>query len=115
MRSSYKPPDEYAVRTDTVYRCNHPYYNSCTLLKMDDKGLAVIQQRFNKRYKWTWWGPIDPWLVDDIVENSRFSNFFLEHSGCKDENGLYPTITVRKLMWALRMKPLTKEIWETRF
>lgn len=27
----------------------------------------------------------------------------------------FPTVTVRQLMWALRMKPLKKERWETSF
>lgn len=29
--------------------------------------------------------------------------------------GIFPTITVRQLMWALKMKPLPKERWETVF
>jgi len=33
----------------------------------------------------------------------------------KSYNGLYPTITVRQLMWALKIKPLKKERWETCF
>lgn len=29
--------------------------------------------------------------------------------------GLYPTVTVRQMMWALKMKPMPKERWETVF
>lgn len=38
-----------------------------------------------------------------------------EHAGEPDENGIYPTVDVRKLMWALKMKPLTKNDWEKGF
>lgn len=98
-----------------LYICDHPVYNKCTLFKMDDRGLAVIQQRFNHMHKLTWWGPIDSDLVLKITENSRFSKFFSDHCGCKDDKGLYPTIELRKLMWALRMRTIPKESWETRF
>jgi hypothetical protein len=81
---------------------------------LGDKGLAVVQQRFNKRNKTTWWSYIDPWLVNDIFRNKYFIEYFNENAEtCKD--GLYPTVTVRKIMWALRMKPLPKERWETVF
>ena len=30
-------------------------------------------------------------------------------------NGLYPTVTIRQIMWALKMKPIKKERWETVF
>ncbi|MBO7449776.1 MAG: hypothetical protein J6U54_05345 [Clostridiales bacterium] len=97
-----------------VYECNHPMYNKCTLYLEGDVGLAVIQQRFNELLKMTWWGPIDPGLVDDIYYHPDFSKYFLEFAACKDENGLYPTVQVRKLMWALRMKPLKRQFWETK-
>ena len=58
-----------------------------------------------------WWGPIDPWLVDEIFNQERFMQIFDKYAGdC--ENGLYPTMSVRKLMWALRMKPMIKQPWE---
>lgn len=31
------------------YHCNHPIYNTCTLFDQNGIGLAVIQQRFNKK------------------------------------------------------------------
>ena len=30
-------------------------------------------------------------------------------------NGLYPTVTIRQIMWQLRMKPLPRKRWETYF
>ncbi len=96
----------------SVYECNHDLYNKCTLYEKGERGLAVIQQRFNKDLKMAWWGPIDGCLVDDIYTNPGFNEYFEKHAACKDENGLYPTVKVRKLMWALRMKPLKKQYWE---
>ncbi len=74
----------------------------------------MIQQRFSKRTKHTWWSEIDPWIANDIYLNPGFKKFFDTYSGnCTD--GLYPTVTVRQIMWALKMKPLKKERWETTF
>ena len=81
---------------------------------MDSRGLAVIQQRYDKTTKTSWWGAIDPWLNDDLYLHERFRDFFNERAGeCTD--GLYPTVTVRQIMWALKMKPLPRERWETCF
>jgi hypothetical protein len=79
-----------------------------------DKGVAVIQQRYDEKTKTTWWDEIDPWLTDDIYLHPKFSEVFAERSGI-DNKGVYPTITVRQIMWALKMKPLPKEQWETCF
>lgn len=96
------------------YICNHPVYNRCTLFHINDRGLAVIQQRFDSKTKTTWWGEIDAWLTDDLYLHPGFRTYFAEHSGtCTD--GLYPTVTIRQIMWALKMKPLPKERWETVF
>ena len=46
--------------------------------------------------------------------NERFKSVFDEYAE-ESADGLYPTITVRKLMWALKMKPISKERWETVF
>lgn len=97
-----------------TYICDHPVYNSCTLYQIEDRGLAVIQQRYDSTSKKTWWGEVDPWLTDELYLHPNFKKVFDERSGeCK--NGLYPTITVRQLMWALKMKPLKKNRWETCF
>ena len=33
----------------------------------------------------------------------------------KTTDGLYPTVTIRQIMWGLKMKPLNREPWETTF
>lgn len=114
MRYHYeKPTIYYSIYGDT-YSCNHPVYDKCTLFQMDNKGLAVIQQRFNKDNKKTWWGEIDPWLTDALYLHPGFKAFFDERSG-ECTNGLYPTVTIRQIMWALKIKPIPKERWETCF
>ena len=97
-----------------TYLCNHPAYSICTLFAEGNKGIAVIQQRYDEETKKTWWGEIDPWLNDDLYLHPNFKEFFDERSGpCI--NGLYPTVTIRQIMWALKLKPLKKERWETCF
>jgi hypothetical protein len=114
MRYHYKKPDIYSVIYGEVYICDHPVYSRCTLYKIGDKGLAVIQQRFNRDNKSTWWGELDSWVANDLYLNNGFKKYFDERSGeCK--NGLYPTVTVRQMMWALKMKPIKRERWETCF
>ena len=97
-----------------TYICNHPVYSRCTLFEADGKGLAIIQQRFDDNRKNTWWGEIDPWLTDALYLHPRFKEFFDKRAGaCTD--GLYPTVTIRQIMWALKIKPLPKQRWETCF
>lgn len=98
----------------TTYTCDHMVYSRCTLFKIENKGLAVIQQRIDRDRKITWWSEIDPWLTNDLYLHPGFKKFFDERSGeCVD--GLYPTVTIRQIMWALKMKPLPRERWETCF
>jgi hypothetical protein len=97
-----------------TYICSHPVYDNCTVFKINDIGLAVIQQRFDPSSKRTWWGEIDPWLTDNLYLHPKFKQFFDERAG-KCTDGLYPTVTIRQLMWALKMKPLPRERWETVF
>lgn len=69
-------PERWTNYYSTVYKCNHPVYDSGTLyLNSQGKGLVVIQQRFNLRTKATFWGPIDPWLCDKI-----YLSYGLKHS-----------------------------------
>jgi hypothetical protein len=97
-----------------TYICNHPVYNECTLFKINDKGLAVIQQRYDEETKSTYWTAIDPWLIDELYLHHKFEIFFNDRAGkCKDR--LYPTVSIRQIMWGLKMKPLAKERWETSF
>lgn len=114
MRYHYKKPAIYCSMYGEVYICNHPVYSRCTLFRINKKGLAVIQQRFDKTDKSTRWGEIDPWLTDALYLNPNFKGYF--DSRAKEcINGLYPTVTIRQIMWALKMKPLKKEQWETVF
>lgn len=114
MRYFYEKPEIYSSIYGSSFICNHPVYDRCTLFKINDKGLAVIQQRYNPVNKTTYWTDIDPWLVDDLYLHSRFEEFFNERAG-ELQNGLYPTVTIRQIMWGLKMKPLPKERWETCF
>ena len=74
----------------------------------------MIQQRYDQTTKRTWWGEIDTWLIDDIYLHPKFKQFFDERSG-EPVNGIYPTVSIRQIMWALKMKPLPRERWETCF
>ena len=114
MRYHYEKPTIYSSMYGSTYRCDHPVYDSCTLFEIGDKGLSVIQQRWDISAKTTQWGEIDPWLVDELYLHPRFREFFEDRAGtCED--GLYPTVTIRQIMWGLKMKPLPKERWETCF
>lgn len=94
--------------------CDHPVYSKCTLYRIEDKGIAVIQQRYDPDTKQTWWGEIDPWLTDELYLHDRFREFFDKRAG-KPANDLYPTVSIRQIMWALKMKPIKRERWETCF
>lgn len=115
MRYHYEKPDIYFSKHGYTYVCNHPVYDNCTLYLIEDKGLAVIQQRYDPESKTTWWSEIDPWLTDTLYLHPKFKKFFDERAGLPDENGLYPTVTIRQIMWALKLKPIAKQRWETCF
>lgn len=114
MRYHYRKPAIYLSVYGQVYICRHPVYDRCTLFHIGEKGLAVIQQRFDAETKRTWWGEVDPWLTDDLYLHPKFKDYFDSRAGvCTD--GLYPTVTIRQMMWALKMKPIPRERWETCF
>lgn len=114
MRYFYEKPSIYLSMYGETYECDHPVYSECTLFKIGDKGLAVVQQRYNLDTKCTWWCGVDPWLTDDIYLHPGFRDFFNERAGeCVD--GLYPTVSIRQIMWALKMKPIPRQRWETCF
>lgn len=115
MRYHFVKPQLYNPRYGITYSCNHIVYSKCTLYLIKDKGLAVIQQRFDKTTKTTWWTEIDSCLVDALYLNPNFEEYFNRYSGVIKEGGLYPTVTVRQIMWALKMKPLKRARWETAF
>lgn len=102
-----------------LYYCDHPLYSECTLYKIGKRGLAVIQQKQlidpDSIAKATFWGAVHASLWNAIYISPKFKEYFDKYAAEPDENGLYPTVTVRQIMWALRMKPLKKERWETVF
>lgn len=114
MRYHYEKPTIYFSKYGNTYICDHPVYDRCTLFKIEDEGLAVIQQRYDRQSKMTWWSEIDPWLTDVLYLHSNFQSYFDERSG-ECVKGLYPTVTIRQIMWALKIKPVPRERWETCF
>lgn len=114
MRHHYEIPSVYSSMYGVTYICNHPVYDRCTLYQENDIGLAIIQQRYDKSTKHTYWSEIDPWLTDLLYLHPNFKEYFKDRAGeCKD--GLYPTVTIRQIMWALKIKPIKRERWETCF
>ena len=114
MRYHFQKPTKFYANYGIIYKCNHPVYNTCTLYLISDKGLAVIQQRYDQNTKSTFWTEIDECMNDVIYLNPWFRQYFKRYSDyCK--NGLYPTVTIRQIMWALKMKPLKRLPWETAF
>jgi len=114
MRYHYEKPTVYSSMYGNTYICNHPVYDRCTLFKINDKGLAIIQQRYDRDTKTTWWDEIDPWLTDAIYLHPKFIKYFEDRSGTAAD-GLYPTVTIRQIMWALKINPIPRERWETCF
>jgi len=98
-----------------VHECNHPVYSRCTLYKIENRGLAVIQQYYNAKFKTTWWCEIDARLVDDLYSHPGFYAYFDSKAKEPDSNDIYPTVTLRQIMYGLKMKPLKRLPWETVF
>ena len=139
MRYHYEPDEPkikaplHGVINPDFLLFRHQFLHACTLYKNGDKGLGVVKQyhdinpegytvdlkyaiEYPVQVVKTMWAPIDDMgLIEDIYRNNNFPIIFEKWAKEQDENGLYPITTVRKLMWALRMKPLPKERWETTF
>lgn len=111
MKYYYIPKNE-PPKHGSIYICNHPLYDKCTLYLKNGLGLAVVQLRFDEGSKTYYWDRINHALANDIYDNPKFGLYFELHAG-PDEKGVYPTVNVRSLMWDLRMKPLKKEWWES--
>ena len=114
MRYHYEKPARYSTNYGITYETDHPVYDRCTLFKINKRGLAVIQQRYDSNTKATYWTEIDPWLTDELYLHDRFERFFNERAK-ESQNGVYPTVTIRQIMWGLKMKPIPRERWETCF
>ena len=105
------------IKPHTLYfrRLDHPMYNSCNVYELSsDVGLAIVQQRFNPKLKVFWYSAPDSWIMDEIIFHPSFADYVFTHAD-KATLGLYPTVTVRQVMFALKMKPLKKEWWEGSF
>lgn len=100
-----------------VLDVDYPVCNRCDILYDPEAkvGLAVIQQRWNGRLKHTWWENVDRSIMDYIQYSPLLEDVFYQKAEEADEFGRFPVIEVRKLMWALKMKPMPKQFWETRF
>ena len=89
------------------YSIDSPVCNRCTMYINGMIGLGIIQQRYNPEHKYTWWGPIDRDLADDIYGHPDFPEYMADHAG--------EVVELRKVMWALRMPKIPKQPWQTRF
>lgn len=88
MRYHFDKPKIYLTLYGERYICEHPVYNSCTLYRIEERGLAVIQQRFDSETKSTWWSEVDPWITDALYLHPDFREYFEMRAGtCTD--GLY--------------------------
>ena len=76
MRYHYEKPAIYLSMYGKRYICEHPIYDSCTLFEINERGLAVIQQRFDPDTKSTFWTEVDPWLTDALYLHPNFKEFF---------------------------------------
>lgn len=114
MRYHISPPRLSKQAFGEIYICNHPAYNRCTLYKYGERGIAVIQQRYVKSTKHTYWTEIDDWIANALWLYPKFHTYLRKHAK-EPVDGLYPTSTVRQVMWACRMKPMVREAWETVF
>ena len=63
MRYHYEKPEFYASMYGEIYICDHPVYTRCTLFVIGDKGLSIIQQRYEADTKKTWWSEVDPFSI----------------------------------------------------
>ena len=89
MRYHFEKPAVSLSMYGRRYICNHPVYDSCTLFEIDEKGLAVIQQRFDPKTKSTSWTEVDAYLTDVLYLHPKFKEFFDSRARtCTD--GLYP-------------------------
>lgn len=50
---------------------------------------------------------MDPWITDDLYLHPQFKEYFAGRSS-EATDGLYPTVTIRQIMWALKMKPIKR-------
>lgn len=111
MKYFYQKP-EICVRVfGTPIPLDHPIYKGGTLYFENGRGLIVTQKHFNPDTRECFWNPVDFWIANDIYTSKNFPEYFSQNAKETD----YPILELRKVMWALRMKPLQKEAWEDYF
>ena len=111
MKYFYQKP-EICVRVfGEPIHLDHPVYKAGTLYLERNKGLIVVQKHFDPNRRECWFGAVDFWIANDIYTSKNFPEYFFSNASESD----YPIFELRKVMWALRMKPLQKEEWETYF
>lgn len=111
MKYFYEKPKDW-VNAGRRINCSHPMFSTATLFQNGSKGLLIIQERFNENTKTRWWSSIEPWIAGDIYLSDGFDDIFEKYAGEQNDDGMFPYIKLRKIMWELRMKPLKKEFWE---
>ena len=111
MKYYYQKPDICVRVFGQPISLDHPIYRGGTLYFENGIGLIVTQKKFDKERRECYWDAVDTWIANDIYTTSKFPEFFKSHATREDP----PIFELRKLMWALRMKPLKKEDWELYF
>ena len=111
MKYYYERPEIATRLYGQVIHLEHPVYQAGTLYLERGVGIIVVQKKFNESCRDCFWTAVDADIANDIYLAPRFRDFFSAHATATD----YPIFQLRKLMWALRMKPLTKESWEEYF
>ena len=111
MKYFYKKPDICVQVFGRIIDLDHPVYKSGTLYFEKGIGLIVVQKHFNPDTRECFWGAVDVWIANDIYTWKNFPEYFFSNASKED----FPIFELRKLMWALRMKPLPKEAWESYF
>ena len=109
MRYFYQKPEIGKPEHGRRIPLDHPAYKFGTLFTDGDRGLILVQMRFELNY--AYWDAIDFWLANDIYEHPKFPEWFSMNATESD----YPIFQVRSVMWTLRMKPLPKAEWERYF
>ena len=77
MRYHYEKPTIYLSMYGKRYICDHPVYDSCTLFEIGDKGLAVIQQRYDAETKSTFWTEVDAIFMPARPVDGKLRNWIM--------------------------------------
>ena len=111
MKYYYQKPDICVRVFGEPVSLDHSVYRGGTLYFEHGRGIIITQKKFDSKRKECSWDSVDPWIANDIYTSPNFVEFFISNATEKD----YPIFELRKIMWALRMKPLKKEDWELYF